>query len=968
MPLLDAGAPASGEVRLHPILAGKAGFDWFLAGYLRQCGEEVVAALGGFELSVTPGLPEIAVDDPFALSQPKQTIVSPDGTRLIREYERHFQLLEAGRMSVMGDFTGTFPRFSATGRFVTFHAAGSGEGEGEEQQPVFSNIVDAVDGRLTGNSVGIPAAWAHDDSFVVGDGLAYGIVDIVNPLRAKGALPDTAMSCFACSGWDGTGVRIDLENNVAVFTAEGQDGPYLQIRSLTADALIAHDMWHEDIASAGEAERGFRRARQIAGFRKPSVWELEGGLKLSLLSDNPHLADNPATQGHDRFYIQPILLSGRPAEVAGLDRGASLSRGIEWRGAVPIGPRRPAGPDYRATLEDFGFRFADRVAPGVLYDGAKRFPGDDDFLDRFRAELWRRDERLRDFIRTTTVTVLGNVLEESCASPSTREDATGERLVFDVDDVDAHGTWSLGEAEFSFLQIACSDGARAGASWSEFFVLDAGHPRGIRGVEFGGSYFHLYDGGVLVGWSEAGAQVARVPDFEPIARVSFPSRNSLTVDVRLTGDGRHLVQINSDGSFFVHALEDGSQILEGRHVDEEIVVWTPDLHFDATAEGAHYISARFPGNLGQYTFQQLAARLRVEGLLERLLSGDRSLGEPQIGVPPGLAVEIGDAGAGRVAGRAVATAAAGMREIRVFQDGILTDTLSAGEGAPVAFDLPRLAGARWVSFVAVDAQGLLSLPVGRDLGADGAGALPVVRSLSVGVDRYDDARLRDLAFAVADTRTLADSLAAADGRSIDLVAADPLTDEAATPQAVLAAVERMVAEARPGETVAFFFAGHGVTGDDGRYYLATTGTDAGRIAETALPWDAVSGLLARSQARVLVFLDACHSGIAGTEMTATNDDAAAGMLAGVPSGLVVLSASKGRQFSEENAGAGGGVFTNAVADVVARQRSVHDANGNGAIEVSELYAGVKRLVMERTDGRQTPWLARNRMVGDFALF
>jgi uncharacterized caspase-like protein len=83
---------------------------------------------------------------------------------------------------------------------------------------------------------------------------------------------------------------------------------------------------------------------------------------------------------------------------------------------------------------------------------------------------------------------------------------------------------------------------------------------------------------------------------------------------------------------------------------------------------------------------------------------------------------------------------------------------------------------------------------------------------------------------------------------------------------------------------------------------------------------------------------------------------------------VVLSASKGRQFSEESPVAGGGLFTNAVADVVARRRDVHDLDGNGVIEVSELYAGVKRLVIEQSRGRQTPWLARNQMVGDFALF
>lgn len=65
---------------------------------------------------------------------------------------------------------------------------------------------------------------------------------------------------------------------------------------------------------------------------------------------------------------------------------------------------------------------------------------------------------------------------------------------------------------------------------------------------------------------------------------------------------------------------------------------------------------------------------------------------------------------------------------------------------------------------------------------------------------------------------------------------------------------------------------------------------------------------------------------------------------------------------------GGGLFTNAVADVIARNRQVHDLDGNGSIEASELYVGVKRLVTDRTEGRQVPWFARKEMVGDFSVF
>jgi hypothetical protein len=36
--------------------------------------------------------------------------------------------------------------------------------------------------------------------------------------------------------------------------------------------------------------------------------------------------------------------------------------------------------------------------------------------------------------------------------------------------------------------------------------------------------------------------------------------------------------------------------------------------------------------------------------------------------------------------------------------------------------------------------------------------------------------------------------------------------------------------------------------------------------------------------------------------------------------------------------------------------------------LADLYAAAKRAVVEATEGRQTPWFARNDMVGDFVPF
>ena len=86
--------------------------------------------------------------------------------------------------------------------------------------------------------------------------------------------------------------------------------------------------------------------------------------------------------------------------------------------------------------------------------------------------------------------------------------------------------------------------------------------------------------------------------------------------------------------------------------------------------------------------------------------------------------------------------------------------------------------------------------------------------------------------------------------------------------------------------------------------------------------------------------------------------------------MIVFAASKGRQLSFEAADSklSGGYFTQALADIIAGNRAAYDLDGNGAIEVSELYRGLKTYVIDNSNGDQTPWLARQDVVGDFALF
>jgi hypothetical protein len=440
-------------------------------------------------------------------------------------------------------------------------------------------------------------------------------------------------------------------------------------------------------------------------------------------------------------------------------------------------------------------------------------------------------------------------------------------------------------------------------------------------------------------------------------------RGDLLERAILSPDGKLVLQINSDGSFFGFRLADARPLFEGRYVDDEVVVSTPEGRFDATAEGAHYVSLRLPGRVDTHTFEQFSTQLRTPGLVAKVLANE-SFPLVRLVSPPALTATI-ERVDGRVRGTAQAAGETPLDALFIYQDGLLTHRIKVSEkSASAKFEFEPLKGTRWVTLIAVDKAGLASLPMGRDLRSV-PGAPRRVHVLAIGVDEYADPRIQDLGFARTDAQRFAQAVGAT-GANVVVASSKVLDEKGAGRDDALAALRQVIAAAAADETVMLFFAGHGVRGDDGSYFLATPDTKIDDIPGSALPWNAVADVLAKSRGRIAVFLDTCHSGAAG--IYTTNDAAVKSLLERVSSGIVVFSASKGRELSEETTAAGGGVFTSALVEVIAGNRARFDVDGNGAIEISELYRGVKGRVTASTEGRQTPWISRNEMVGDFALF
>lgn len=952
VPLFGADALESGSFGIVPLNAGSLEISVSLAGFVRACGEawsQAVAA-GALSVAVSPD-PVFSVRDPFSFDAPTQVIASPDQTTSVEIFDGRYRLVDRANGAVLADREGREPRYSPTGRFLV------------AQRDESLEVLDAVDGTLLASGPSGDVGWENGDSFMIVAQTAFGGVTVRN-LPVEKRETEAMLDCTACPGM-GTRLTIDLENDL-LLRIGGQSYALTRLGAETEERTGMIDVYDEDImAEAVDAVAGAVSSTGAAPLLVPEHWNFRGGLRFSSLAEDYQPTGD---DGFDRWLA--TMRRGRIEAVSQQTAPPAPSKQLrvseigQWRGAAPLALPPVRQDKMPSRLAEFGISTSEPARPVFRKSDVPDEEADPAIAARIEASVpWAKGlfEKKESF---------------GCLPEAASEEKP--RIFAYFNDVSG---FRIGKRTVWLTLFSCKWTER-GAYEPNFYLFDSAAPGLVRlgipnpdapnsgrcdsSIAACGFEASLFGDRHLLIWSRP-SQAYLLYDLATQKVVTERyglGRGELLAEMRYSEEDATAVQFNTDDSFFVHDPATAAPLLEGRYVDDEIVAWSPDLRFDATAEGANYVSLRFPGQPGAFTFQQFRQQLRSGGHVRQVIGRKHRLEQAPVQVPPGLAGSITLDG-GRLKGALQARDAA---ELRIYQDGLRTDTLALTADGSIALDVAHAPGARWVSVVAADARGLVSLPLGRDLSQEVATERPVLHALTVGVDRYDAAGLADLGFAVADAGTLSSALSALDGTAMRVASLSSLTDGEASPKAVLAAATRIVEAAREGETVVISFAGHGLMNADGRFYMATSGTDLSAIGRTALAWDDLAAVLLKSRARVVVFLDACHSGAAGTGLLATNDDAAGKLLDGVPSGLLVFSAAKGRQLSEEMGQLGGGVFSNAVADVIARQRPDYDLDGNGAIEVSELYAGVKRRVSELTDGRQVPWLARNEMVGDFALF
>jgi WD40 repeat protein/uncharacterized caspase-like protein len=253
--------------------------------------------------------------------------------------------------------------------------------------------------------------------------------------------------------------------------------------------------------------------------------------------------------------------------------------------------------------------------------------------------------------------------------------------------------------------------------------------------------------------------------------------------------------------------------------------------------------------------------------------------------------------------------------------------------------------------------------------ATGAAAAPGARLhvLAIGINDYGDkAKQFGLKFADKDAKDVAAALLKTQSSEYNKlgglyakVLVQYLHDSTADRVGIFnafATIQVNMAKDAAGEDLAvIMFSGHGAV-VDGHFYLLPYGVDAGTPAElkasaiSADDFQAEVKTLAE-HGRVLLLLDACHSGAVtadGSKLT-PNADLLRSVLA--QNNVTVLTSSKGKEPSREDDKWQNGAFTKVLMQALSGDA---DENHRGVISMSELTDYVSRQLPLLTNGQQHP--------------
>lgn len=339
----------------------------------------------------------------------------------------------------------------------------------------------------------------------------------------------------------------------------------------------------------------------------------------------------------------------------------------------------------------------------------------------------------------------------------------------------------------------------------------------------------------------------------------------------------------------------------------------------------------------------------------------------------------------------------------IYADGVKiaeTQSVPPGKSQSISVRVPLIRGVNHIEVRPVQKQGEVTMAGEsksfRTRCSQGEDSELYV--VAVGVSEYQDESLR-LLYAAKDARDISAAFAAYGAGKTHMLT---LTDSEVTCKTLTERLSAFLAQARPDDRVVCYLAGHGLLDERLNYYYAPSDVDTERLSETAIPLEALTECLQKTQARKrLLLTDTCHAGIlgeAGEEKMALAMGALPTGVRAVPHrgmkvrqngaklttaqkkryiedlfslgeqvrGVNILAASAGAELAYETAELQNGLFSASVLEVL-RGKVAADADMDGNITLAELAETVSTAVRQRSGGVQRPALTSAERAGDLLL-
>lgn len=239
---------------------------------------------------------------------------------------------------------------------------------------------------------------------------------------------------------------------------------------------------------------------------------------------------------------------------------------------------------------------------------------------------------------------------------------------------------------------------------------------------------------------------------------------------------------------------------------------------------------------------------------------------------------------------------------------------------------------------------------------------PDLYLIAIGVSEYKN-KSYNLGVADKDAQAITRLFKKQKGKVYNNVEVKTLTNNQATKDNILDALDWINTQATQRDVAVIFIAGHGVNDDYGKYYFLNYESNLDKLRRTALKWIEFEDTLNNLPSKVILLADTCHSGnIAGMRRDMTS---AIKSIVNAGTGQVIMTATTGNGYSYEQKSWGHGAFTKALIEGLEEHKADYDADN--AVSIKELDLYVTKRVKVLTKGKQKPTTIIPSSIPDFAI-